>query len=234
VTTTTRASTDSIVHLVDEDHHARQHLERLLRNAYLPSRVYADTEDLLLRLRDDRPGCVLLALRRPGQATLRTQQRLGESGFTLPVVFLSNAAGVNAAVRAMRAGAEDFLTTPLDDDTLVDTLFQAVAKDRRRKAREYTRRKLSQRLDDLTPRERQTLEAVVAGLSNKRIADTLSISPKTVELHRAHMMRKMGADSVAEVVKLYLYATNPPAYLPTGFPVMATGEPLIGNPYRKN
>lgn len=228
------APTDSIVHLVDEDRHARQHLERVLRSAYLTCRQYPDATDLLWRLRDDRPGCVLLAMRRPGQAGLRTQQSLSEAGFTLPLIFLSSAPRVSAAVRAMRAGAEDFLATPVDDDTLVETLYRAIARDRRRKARQHTRQRLSERLATLTPRERQTLEAVVAGLSNKRIAEHLSISPKTVELHRAHMMQKMQADSVAEVVKLYLYATDPPAHTPRGFPWVGTGDPLIGNPRHKD
>lgn len=202
--TTPRVSMESVIHLVDEDPGARDRLDRVLRRAYPPCRDYRDADDLLLRLVDDRPGCVLVTLRTPGMAGLRTQQRLREAGSTLSVIFLGDSPRVSAAVGAMHAGAEDFLASPIDDDTLIETVQQAIARDRRRKVRQAARQALRERLARLTPRERETLEAVVSGLSNKGIAEALSISPKTVELHRAHMMHKMGAGSVAEVVKLYL------------------------------
>jgi|TARA_A100001391_G_scaffold12284_4_gene7181 FixJ family two-component response regulator len=230
--TTPGAAMDSVVHLVDEDPGARDRLDRLMRRAYLPCRGYRDSDDLLLRLNDDRPGCVLVTLRTPGMAGVRTQQRLSDTGSTLSVVFLGDSPRVSAAVGAMRAGAEDFLDSPTDDDTLIDTVQQAVARDRRRKARQSARLALRERLARLTPRERETLEAVVSGLSNKGIAEALSISPKTVELHRAHMMHKMGAGSVAEVVKLYLFATEAATPPVTGFPLPGHGERPIGNRQR--
>ncbi len=226
---TANACLDSVVHLVDEDPTARERLERRMRRAYLPCRSYRDSDDLLLRLNDDRPGCVLVTLRSPGMAGLRTQQRLSETGSTLSVVFLGDSPRVSAAVGAMRAGAEDFLGSPTDDDTLIETVQRAVARDRRRKARQTARLALRERLARLTPRERETLEAVVAGLSNKGIAEALSISPKTVELHRAHMMRKMDAGSVAEVVKLYLFATEAAMPPVKGFPLPGQGERLSGH-----
>ena len=214
--TTPGAAMDSVVHLVDEDPGARDRLDRLMRRAYLPCRGYRDSDDLLLRLNDDRPGCVLVTLRTPGMAGVRTQQRLSDTGSTLSVVFLGDSPRVSAAVGAMRAGAEDFLDSPTDDDTLIETVQQAVARDRRRKARQSARLALRQRLARLTPRERETL----------------SISPKTVELHRAHMMHKMGAGSVAEVVKLYLFATEAATPPVTGFPLPGHGERPIGNRQR--
>ena len=138
--TTPGAAMDSVVHLVDEDPGARDRLDRLMRRAYLPCRGYRDSDDLLLRLNDDRPGCVLVTLRTPGMAGLRTQQRLRETGSTLSVVFLGDSPRVSAAVGAMRAGAEDFLANPTDDDTLIETVQQAVARDRRRKAQQGHRR----------------------------------------------------------------------------------------------
>ena len=214
--TTPGAAMDSVVHLVDEDPGARDRLDRLMRRAYLPCRGYRDSDDLLLRLNDDRPGCVLVTLRTPGMAGVRTQQRLSDTGSTLSVVFLGDSPRVSAAVGAMRAGAEDFLDSPTDDDTLIETVQQAVARDRRRKARQSARLALRQRLARLTPRERETL----------------SISPKTVELHRTHMMHKMGAGSVAEVVKLYLFATEAATPPVTGFPLPGHGERPIGNRQR--
>ncbi len=224
-----KASLERVVHLIDEDPVARDRLDRLMRRAYLPCRGYRDSDEFLLRLLDDRPGCVLVTLRTPGMAGLRTQQRLSEAGSTLSVVFLGDSPEISAAVGAMRAGAEDFLAGPTDDDTLIETVQQAIARDRRRKARQVARQALRERLARLTPRERETLEAVVSGLSNKGIAEALSISPKTVELHRAHMMRKMGAGSVAEVVKRYLFATETAAPPIKGFPLPGHGEYLIGN-----
>lgn len=226
---TAKTAMESVVHLVDADQDARDHLARLMRRAYLPCRGYRDTDDLLLRLADDRPGCVLVTLRTPGMAGLRTQQRLGEKGSTLSVVFLGDSPRVSAAVGAMRAGAEDFLARPTDDDTLIETVQQAVARDRRRKDRRNARLALRERLDRLTRRERQTLEAVVSGLSNKGIAEALSISPKTVELHRAHMMQKVGASSVAEVVRLYLFATEAAMPPIKGFPLPDHGKRPMGN-----
>ncbi len=216
-------SMESVVHLVDPDPQTRDRLHRLMHGARLPCRTYRDAGSLLLHLDDDRPGCVLVALHTSGKAGLRIQHRLADTGFTLPVIFLSHSPRVSVAVDAMRGGAEDFLTAPTDDDTLIETVHQAIARDRRRKARQKARQALVERLARLTPRERETLEAVVAGSSNRGIAEALSISPKTVELHRAHMMRKMGAASVAELVRLYLFACDAATHTVTGFPLPDQG-----------
>ena len=136
MTTATRrpvasVSMESVVHLVDQDARTRDRLHRLMRGAGLPCRTYRDADSLLLHLDDDRPGCVLVALHTSGKAGLRIQRSLGESGFTLPVIFLSHSPRVSVAVHAMREGAEDFLTAPTDNDALIETVHQAIARDRR-------------------------------------------------------------------------------------------------------
>ncbi|HIK74168.1 MAG TPA: response regulator, partial [Alcanivorax sp.] len=121
-------SMESVVHLVDQDPRSRDRIIRVLRTGYLPCRSYRDADDFLTHLDDDRPGCILVTLRAPGMTGLRTQQRLSGTGSTLSIIFLGDSPPLSAAVDAMRAGAEDFLTTPTDDETLIETVQKTIAR----------------------------------------------------------------------------------------------------------
>lgn len=195
-------STAPLIHVVDDDESLRTALVRLLEAAGFEARGYASTGDFLLDPPPDRPGCMLLDVRMPGPSGLDLQEALNRQGIALPVVFLSGHAEVSDSVRAMKAGAVDFLTKPVERHTLLDALHRALAHDASRRAVRETSDRLRERFASLTAREKAVFDRVVAGLINKQIAEELGIAERTVKLQRANLMEKLGVASVAELGSL--------------------------------
>ncbi len=190
------------VYVVDDDPGVRKSLWRLLRSNGYEVATFASAEELLGRLEPEAAGCALLDVAMPGLDGLALQQRLSERGVALPVLFLTGRGDIPASVKAMKAGAEDFLTKPVDEKVLFAALRRALERGRREREEWRRRSDARERLEALTPREREVLEGVVAGRLNKQIGGDLGISEKTVKVHRARVMEKLGATSVAELVRL--------------------------------
>jgi len=200
-----------LIHVVDDDESLRTALLRLLGAAGFEARGYASTGDFLLQPRPDRPGCLVLDLRLPGGPSgLDLQAALEGKGITLPVVFLTGHADVPTSVRAMKAGAVDFLEKPIRREALLDALHRALAQDQRQRALRDGADSLRSRFALLTPREHEVFERVVAGKLNKQIADELGIAERTVKAERAQVMAKLGANSAAELGALAERLQNRP------------------------
>ena len=195
-------STTPLIHVVDDDESLRTALLRLLGAAGFEARGYASTGDFLLHPLPDRPGCLLLDVRMPGPSGLDLQAALKRQGITLPVIFLTGHADVTSSVRAMKAGAVDFLTKPVKRDTLLDALRRALERDALQRAARDEADRLRARFASLTPREREVFDLIVAGRLNKQIAEELGIAERTVKLQRAQVMAKLGAGSAAELGRL--------------------------------
>jgi FixJ family two-component response regulator len=191
-----------LVHVVDDDESLRTALLRLLDAAGFESRGYASTGEFLLHPPPDRPGCVLLDLRLPGPSGLELQDALRDHGIRLPVVFLTGHADVASSVRALKAGAVDFLTKPVDREILFEALQRALERDATDRANRAQAEALRTRFASLTPRERQVFDGIAAGKLNKQIANDLGVAERTVKLHRARAMEKLGVSSAAELGRL--------------------------------
>jgi len=191
-----------LIHVVDDDESLRTALLRLLDAAGFEARGYASTGDFLLQPPLDRPGCVLLDVRMPGPSGLDLQAALRRQGNALPVVFLTGYADVAASVRAMKAGAVDFLTKPVEREALFEALQRALARDAAQRAARAEAEQLRAAFAALTPRERAVFDHIVAGQLNKQIADQLGIAERTVKLQRAQLMAKLGVGSAAELGRL--------------------------------
>jgi FixJ family two-component response regulator len=191
-----------LIHVVDDDESLRTSLLRLLRAAGFEARGYGSTGDFLLNPLPDRPGCVLLDVRLPGPSGLELQAALRRQGVTLPVIFLTGHGDVATSVRAMQAGAVDFLTKPVTRDTLFEALRRALARDGRERAALAEADELRRRFASLTRREREVFDAVASGKLNKQVADELGMAERTVKLHRAHVMEKLEVGSPAELGRL--------------------------------
>lgn len=199
-----------LVYVVDDHASTRDALQALFESVSLESRLFASAEEFLDVVTNERPGCVLVDMRMPGMSGLELQKALHDQQCHLPIIFLSGYGNVESAVHAMQQGADDFLNKPADDETLLAKVKNAIRSDQERRRSQREHDTLVARLNNLTGREFEVLEAVVQGLSNKGIARKLGISPKTVELHRAHMMQKMHAQSIAEAVRMYMNAMDDP------------------------
>ena len=190
------------VFVVDDAHEVRISVSRLLDAKGYTVSCFESAERFLCEQDPDAPGCVLLDLVMPGMSGLDAQRALEESGNRRPIVFLTGQGDIQASVRAMKAGAVDFLTKPIDDTRLVAAVDQALRIDGANRRNSTIRSLIEQRLQLLTVRERQVMYEVVFGRLNKQIAAKLCVREKTVKVHRAHVMSKMGARSVAELVTL--------------------------------
>jgi two-component system response regulator FixJ len=192
------------VHVIDDDEAVRDSLAFLLDSAGLAARCH-DSAEAFLRLAPElKAGCVLTDVRMPGMDGLALQRRLGELGVRLPVIVMTGHGEVPIAVQALKAGAVDFIEKPFDDETLLAAVRAALDADRRARERQGEHAALAARLAGLTPRERQVLERLVQGQPNKTIAHDLGTSPRTIEVHRARVMEKMGARSLSELVRMAL------------------------------
>lgn len=187
------------IHIVDDDDSLRQALQRLLQAAGHQVRTYASAGEFLLQPPADQPGCVLLDLRMPGPSGLDLQDALARHGVLLPVVFLTGHGDLASGVRAMKAGAVDFLTKPVERATLLDAVGRALTADAARRAARGADEALRARFAELSPRELEVFEGVAAGLLNKQIAARLGVGERTVKAQRAQVMAKLGAGNAAEL-----------------------------------
>jgi FixJ family two-component response regulator len=190
-----------VVHVVDDDEPMRTAVARLLRATGYEVRTYASAGDFLLAPPEPVPGCLLLDLQMPGPSGLELQQALQRQPMPLPVVFLTGRGDVSSSVRAMKAGAVDFLTKPVEPADLLKAVEAALARDRSARARREGIDDVQAHYASLTARERSVFDHVVAGEPNKQIARALGITERTVKMHRAQVMAKMHAGSVAELVR---------------------------------
>jgi two-component system, LuxR family, response regulator FixJ len=198
--------TDPTVFVVDDDPAMRQSLRWLIESVNVGVETYATAQDFLAAYDPDRPGCLVLDVRMPGMGGLDLQAELARREIEVPVIIITGYAEVPTAVRALKAGALDFIEKPFSDQLLLDRIQQAIASDRQARARRLERAALAARVGQLTPREREVMQLVVAGSSNREIAAELGLSVKTVEVHRARVMEKMKVDSLADLVRLVLSA----------------------------
>jgi FixJ family two-component response regulator len=192
----------AVVFVVDDDPSMRRSLETLLRSVGNDVRLFSSAQEFMQASRPDAPGCLVLDVRLPGMSGLTFQQELTKAGVGLPVIFITGYGDIPMTVRAMKAGAAEFLTKPFDDQQLLDAIHAAIERDRARRRDAASVAALSTRYAELTEREKQVMKFVVAGWVNKQIAAELELSLVTVKVHRGQVMRKMLAKSVAELVRM--------------------------------
>ena len=201
-------STAPTVFVVDDDASTRELLAWLMQRDGLRTKVFPDARSFIASYTPEEPGCLVLDLNLPGMDGLDLQHYLKENGVTLPVIFLSGGADVPKAVRAVREGAIDFIEKPFDYKRVVALVRECIERDARSRSGLQHRRRCAERLAQLSQREREVLDLVVAGRINREIAEALDISVKTVEAHRARLMEKLEVASVAELVQAVVAATG--------------------------
>lgn len=197
-----------LVHIVDDDEALRDSLAWLLKSTGLSVSAYASAEEFLAAWTPAMTGCIVLDVRMPGMSGLELHERLLERHSTLPIIFITGHGDVPMAVSALKRGAVDFIEKPFDDQELLKLVEQSLAQERNQRAQRRQGAEAQRRIEQLTPREREVLDLIVAGRLNKQIADDLGISIKTVEVHRARVMEKMSANSLAELVQHVLMTKN--------------------------
>ncbi|HWZ31777.1 MAG TPA: response regulator transcription factor [Bryobacteraceae bacterium] len=193
--------TSETIFLIDDDLSVREGLTGLIESLGLPVQTFASAVEFLALKPPDAEGCVVLDVEMPGMDGLDLQRKMNESGISLPVIFLTGHGDIPMTVHAMKAGAVHFLTKPVREDELMNAIRQALESDREARSKRVEIRKLCECFDLLAPRERQVMRLVVSGRLNKEIAHELGVSERTIKLHRGHVMRKMRADSLADLVK---------------------------------
>ncbi len=193
---------EAIVYVIDDDAQTRDALKNLMRSVGLHVEVFASAQDFLRSKRPDVPACLVLDVRLRGLSGLDLQKRMAEAKIEVPIIFITGYGDIPMTVQAMKAGAVEFLTKPFRNQELLDAIQQALERDRTTREQRAKNDELYARYDSLTPREREVMTLVVAGLLNKQIAGELGTSETTVKNHRHQIMEKMGADSLAELVKM--------------------------------
>jgi FixJ family two-component response regulator len=191
-----------IVFVIDDDESMRSALSSLFRSVGLQVRVFASAPEFLQSRLPDAPSCLVLDVRLPGLSGLDFQSALAKANTHIPIIFMTGHGDIPMTVRAMKAGAVEFLTKPFRDQDMLDAVQLALERDRSRRETDKTASKLKASFESLTPREQEILGLVTAGLMNKQIAGEIGISEITVKVHRGSVMRKMGAKSLAELVRM--------------------------------
>jgi FixJ family two-component response regulator len=193
---------DKLVFVVDDDGPLRESLTDLIHSVGLRVEAFASAQEFLRRKRPDAPSCLVLDVRLNGLSGLDLQKRLVEGDVDIPIIFITGHGDIPMAVQAMKAGAVEFLRKPFRDQDLLDAVQQALERDRKGREQRAEIAELRKRFDSLTPREREVMALVAAGLLNKQVAGELGTSEASVKVHRQHVMEKIGADSLAELVRM--------------------------------
>jgi FixJ family two-component response regulator len=193
---------DAVVYVIDDDESVCRALARLIRSVGLTVETFPSAAAFLDRKPVDRPACLVLDVRLPGASGLELQEALGRAQRTMPIIFITGHGSVPMSVRAMKSGALDFLQKPFNDQELLDGIQRALARSRDAHVEQTARAGLERRLATLTPREQEVMRLVVRGMLNKQIAATLGAAEKTIKVHRGRVMRKMQAESVADLVRM--------------------------------
>lgn len=196
------SDTDAVVFVIDDDRSLREAIKSLIRSVGMQVETFASAQEFLTSSRPDAPACLVLDVRMPGLSGLDLQRQLAKVEIPVPIIFITAHADIPMSVRAMKAGAVEFLTKPFRDQDLLDAITQAIEHDRVARTQRMKSAKLGLCFESLTPREREVMAHVVAGLLNKQIAARLGISEVTVKLHRHQVMEKMKAGSLADLVRM--------------------------------
>jgi FixJ family two-component response regulator len=192
----------AVVHVVDDDPSLRGALESLFDSVGLETRAYGAARDFLDASLADEPGCIVIDVRLPGMSGLEFQVQLTQLGVRLPVIMMTGYGDIPMSVRAMKRGAVDFLPKPFRDQDMLDAVMAAIERDRQRRTADEGASRMRQQFETLTPREQQVMMLVTTGKMNKQVAGDLGISEITVKLHRGAAMRKMGARTLADLVRM--------------------------------
>ena len=199
-----RATTDEqpVVFIIDDDEHVRETVAHLLRSVGLGAQAFGSTQEFMRAKRPDAPGCIVLDVRLPGASGLEFQRTLADSNIQLPVIFITGHGDIAMSVRAIKSGAEEFLTKPLREQELLDAVQACIEQDRVRRQEASLIAELQKRFNSLTSREREVLPLVITGRLNKQIAGQLELSEVTVKVHRGQIMRKMRARFLVDLVRM--------------------------------
>jgi FixJ family two-component response regulator len=193
---------DAVIAIVDDDPSVREGLSSLIRSAGLQVETFASAQEFLTRTGAETPSCLVLDLQLPGLSGLDLQKRMAEVGLEIPIVFLTGHGNIPASVQAMKAGAVEFLTKPFDEQDLLKAIQEAIERDRQNRQQHAEMHALQNLYESLTAREQEVMQQVVSGLLNKQIAAELNIAEYTVKIHRGRVMRKMHAESLADLVRM--------------------------------
>jgi FixJ family two-component response regulator len=193
---------EPIVFIIDDDRQVRDGLHSLIRSVGLRAESFASAQEFLQAKHPDVPACLILDVRMPGLSGLDLQLKLSDGDLRIPIIFITGHGDIPMSVRAMKEGAHEFLTKPVRSQDLLDAVQKAIASDHGQRKERAELKEIRARFQSLTPREKEVLDLVVAGLLNKQIADQLGTSELTVKTHRAHVMEKTGADSLAHLVRM--------------------------------
>jgi FixJ family two-component response regulator len=193
---------DAVVFVVDDDPSVRRSTERLIRSAGLKVQTFSSAREFLGSSRPDGPACLVLDVRMPGLSGMDLQRELAQSGIHIPIIFITAHGDIPMSVHAMKAGASEFLTKPFRSRSLMDAIHAAIERDRSTHKARTEIADLRERYEQLTPREREAMPLITSGMLNKQVAGELDTTERTIKFHRAHIMQKMKAESLADLVRM--------------------------------
>jgi RNA polymerase sigma factor (sigma-70 family) len=193
---------NAIIFVVDDDTSVRNAVKRLIRSLGFTVETFDSAQTFLKHEPHDGPACLVLDIRMPGTSGIQLQEQLADAGVQIPIIFITGHGNIPMSVKAMKAGAVDFIEKPFEDQKLIDAIHMAIARSKQLRKQQAELNKLQQRVYSLTPREHEVFRLVVSGMLNKQIAGDLGMSEKTVKVHRARVMQKMKAASLADLVRM--------------------------------